>query len=434
MTTNIIMPEMGEGVIEGTVVTWLKREGDTVKEDEAVLEIETDKVTVEINAESSGTLLKQYTQAGETVPVGTVLAVIGAPGEKPEGDDTPGTAERARPARDDATSEVVAEPGTVERVPVNGQSHQREAVSPNRSIDGVRVSPVVARMVQEHDLDVTQITGTGRNGRITKRDVLSYLDQRQEQAVSAPTAAPAPSPTAAPDAAITPQPVPDVEGELMQLSAMRRSIAEHMVLSKRTSPHATTVFEFDFSAVSKHREEHKAQFAKDGVKLTYMPYLVQATVEALKQHPMANASWTDEGIFLKRDINIGMAVAVENGLIVPVIRNADTLNLFGLAKHINDLAERARSNRLQPSEVKGGTFTITNHGSGGSLIGAPIINQPQVGILGFGLIEKRVKVINDAIAIRPCAYISFSFDHRVLDGATADAFVMAIKQRIENYA
>jgi 2-oxoglutarate dehydrogenase E2 component (dihydrolipoamide succinyltransferase) len=228
--------------------------------------------------------------------------------------------------------------------------------------------------------------------------------------------------------------VPDIEGELMQLSAMRRSIAEHMVLSKRTSPHATTVFEFDFSAVSKHREEHKAQFAKDSVKLTYMPYLVQATVEALKQHPMANASWTDEGIFLKRDINIGMAVAVENGLIVPVIRNADTLNLFGLAKHINDLAERARSNRLQPSEVKGGTFTITNHGSGGSLIGAPIINQPQVGILGFGLIEKRVKVINDAIAIRPCAYISFSFDHRVLDGATADAFVMAIKQRIENYA
>ena len=430
MATNIIMPEMGEGVIEGTVVTWLKREGDPVKEDEAVLEVETDKVTVEINAESSGTLLKQYTQAGETVPVGTVLATIGQPGEEPAQDDTSGIAETAKPERNDG-EDVVTEPEAVERVPINGQSHQREGVSPNRSIDGVRVSPVVARMVQEHDLDVTQIKGTGRSGRITKRDVLAYLDQRQTRA--APASSTAPTQAMAPDATTTQQPVPDVEGELMQLSAIRRSIAEHMVISKGTSPHATTVFEFDFSAVSKHRDEYKAQFAKDGVKLTFMPYLVQATVKALKQHPMANASWTDEGIFLKRAINVGMAVAIDNGLIVPVIRNADTLNLFGLAKHINDLAERARSNRLQPAEVKGGTFTITNHGSGGSLIGAPIINQPQVGILGFGLIERRVKVINDAIAIRPCAYISFSFDHRVLDGATADAFVKAIKQRIEQY-
>jgi pyruvate/2-oxoglutarate dehydrogenase complex dihydrolipoamide acyltransferase (E2) component len=380
------------------------------------------------------TLLKQYTEAGQTVPVGTILAVIGQPGEEPDHQSHPNTAEVAEPARTETVAEATqTEVPTVQTPPGNGQPQQKAGVSPNRNIDGVRVSPVVARMVQEHDLDVTQITGTGRNGRITKRDVLTYLDERQKRAAPAPSTAPAPSPVAASDVARTPQPVPNVPGELMQLSAMRRSIAEHMVVSKHTSPHATTVFEFDFSAVSRHRNEHKVQFAKDGVKLTFMPYLVQATVEALKQHPMANASWTDEGIFLKRDINIGMAVAIDNGLIVPVIRNADTLNLFGLAKHINDLAERARSNHLQPAEVKGGTFTITNHGSGGSLIGAPIINQPQVGILGFGLIEKRVKVINDAIAIRPCAYISFSFDHRVLDGATADAFVMAIKQRIENY-
>lgn len=421
MATNIIMPEMGEGVIEGTIVSWLRKEGETVGEHDPVLEVETDKVTVEINAEASGTMLKQCVNAGDTVPVGTVLAVIGEPGESVDIDEDDAVA-----AIPSTAPEAIRE---TKALPINGGTHQRQGVSPNRTIDGVRVSPVVARMVQEHELDVTQISGTGRNGRITKRDVLAYLE-KNETAAAPPQFATRSSTLAQQPA---PAPVPDVDGELVGLSGMRRAIAEHMVMSKRTSPHVTTVFEFDFSAVAKHRAEHKAQFARDGVKLTYMSYLVQATVEALKAHPMANASWTDEGIFLKREINLGVAVAIEGGLIVPVIRNADAMNLLGLARTISDLAGRARSNRLQPDEVKGGTFSITNHGSGGSLIGTPIINQPQAGILGFGLIEKRVKVINDAIAIRPCAYISFSFDHRILDGASADAFVMTIKERIENW-
>ena len=230
-----------------------------------------------------------------------------------------------------------------------------------------------------------------------------------------------------------PSPFPLPVGDVQPLTAMRRAIAEHMVHSKRTSPHVTTMFEFDLTAVATHRAAHRAAFERDGVKLTFMPYWVAAVAEALKKHPLANGQWTDEGILLKKEINIGMAAAIPGGLIVPVIKGADNLNLLGLARTINDLAERARVNRLQADEVRGGTFSITNHGASGSLMGTPIINQPQVGILGIGLIEKRVKVIHDAIAIRTCAYVSFSFDHRILDGATADAFVMDIKKRMEGW-
>jgi 2-oxoglutarate dehydrogenase E2 component (dihydrolipoamide succinyltransferase) len=214
---------------------------------------------------------------------------------------------------------------------------------------------------------------------------------------------------------------------------MRRAIAEHMVRSKQTSPHVTTVFEFDFTAVSAHRAANKAQFAKDGANLTFTAYLVAATVQALKQHPFANSSWEEDGIRLHRPINIGMATAIDGGLIVPVIKNADSLNLLGFARTINDLAQRARSKQLKPDEVQGGTFSITNHGTSGSLFATPIINQPQCGILGVGKIEKRVKVVNDAIAIRPLAFVSFTFDHRILDGASADYFVGSIKEVIENW-
>jgi len=424
MPTNIVMPEMGEGVIEGTVITWLKREGDPVEENEALLEVETDKVTVEINAETAGTLLKIMVEEGTTVEVGDVLAVIGAADEAL---DDANTVEQPKP-------EPVAQMAEATESPPSTQPHSNGSDHPDsapRSVDGIRFSPVVARMVQEHDLDITQIEGTGRDGRITKRDVLAYMEAGPKQQITPP-------PKAAPKTPPKPQaaPVPEVdtsEGEIMPLSGMRRAIAEHMVMSKATSPHVTTVFEFDYSAVVAHRAENKAQFQRDGVKLTYMPYLIQATVEALKKHPLVNASWTDDGVLLKRDIHMGIAVAVDKGLLVPVIRHADTMNLFGLARAVNDLAERARSNRIKPDELRGGSFSITNHGASGSLIGTPIINQPQVGILGIGVIEKRVKVINDAIAIRPCAFVSFSFDHRILDGATADAFVMDIKHRIEHY-
>jgi 2-oxoglutarate dehydrogenase E2 component (dihydrolipoamide succinyltransferase) len=230
-----------------------------------------------------------------------------------------------------------------------------------------------------------------------------------------------------------PQPSPAGASELLPLTNIRRAIAEHMVRSKHTSPHVTTVFEFDFSAVAAHRKAHVEQFARDGVRLTYTAYLVTATVEALKQHPLANSSWSDDGILLHRAVHIGMATAIGDGLIVPVIKNADGLNLLGLARAVNDLADRARAKQLKPDEVRGGTFSITNHGTSGSLFATPIINQPQSGILGVGAIEKRVKVIDDAIAIRPLAYVSFTFDHRILDGASADAFVSTIKKRIEEY-
>ena len=220
---------------------------------------------------------------------------------------------------------------------------------------------------------------------------------------------------------------------MLPLTGIRRSIAEHMVRSKQTSPHVTTVFEIDFTAVAAHRKAHKDSYARDGVRLTFTAYLVAATVQALKDHPMVNSSWADDGILLRREINIGMATAIDDGLIVPVIKNADSLNLLGLARAVNDLADRARNKQLKPDEVKGGTFSITNHGTTGSLFATPIINQPQCGILGVGAIEKRVKVIDDAIAIRPLAYVSFTFDHRILDGASADRFVAAIKQQIEGW-
>jgi 2-oxoglutarate dehydrogenase E2 component (dihydrolipoamide succinyltransferase) len=221
--------------------------------------------------------------------------------------------------------------------------------------------------------------------------------------------------------------------ELLPLTSIRRAIAEHMVRSKQTSPHVTTVFEFDFSAVAAHRRAHQEQFARDGARLTFTAYIVAATVEALKAHPLVNSSWSDDGILLHRVIHIGMATAIDDGLIVPVIKDADGLNLLGLARAINDLADRARAKQLKPDEVRGGTFSITNHGTSGSLFATPIINQPQCGILGVGAIEKRVKVIDDAIAIRPLAYVSFTFDHRILDGASADAFVSTIKRLIETY-
>lgn len=428
MADTVILPEMGEGVSEATILNWFKQEGDHVEEDEVLLEVETDKVTVEIAAEQAGTLLKIHAAVGEVVAVGTVLATVGTAGE----------------AVADSAPVAASQPGQASTTPI-AASQPTPAIPDMEptSQPSRQMSPVVSRMVTEHNLDITRIQGTGRNGRITKRDVEAYLEAGEAPAPTAnghpaqTAAAPSATNSAAVRAEAAPMPMSSADrvqnGEVVPLTGMRRIIAEHMVMSKRTSPHVTTVFEFDYSQVVQHRQAHKAQFARDGVKLTYLPYLVLATVEALKAHPMVNASWTDEGILLKSEVHIGIAVAVDRGLVVPVIRHADEKNLFGLARAVNDLADRARSNQLKPDELRGGTFSITNHGASGSLIGTPIINQPQVGILGIGQIEKRVKVINDAIAIRPCAYVSFSFDHRILDGASADAFVMSIKQRIESF-
>jgi 2-oxoglutarate dehydrogenase E2 component (dihydrolipoamide succinyltransferase) len=290
---------------------------------------------------------------------------------------------------------------------------------------------VVKRIAKEHDVDLDNVPGTGRGGRTTKKDILAYLEQQKAKREVAPEPTPVRRPAPAP---APPRPQPEAApGEVIPLTGMRRSIAEHMVRSKRTSPHVTTVFEVDFSNVVAHRRAHKEQFARDGVRLTFTPYIVAATARALKEHPIVNSTWTDEGIELKAEINIGVATALDQGLIVPVIRHADRYNLLGLTQQVNDLAQRARNNQLNPQEVQGGTFSITNHGVSGSLFATPIINQPQAGILSVGMIEKRVKVVDDAIAIRPMGYIGLTFDHRILDGATADYFVATIKETLETW-
>ena len=462
MAFKIILPEMGEGVIEGTLARWLVKEGDRVEQYAPIAEVETDKVTTETTTETGGTILELRVREGETIPVGTVLAVIGEPGEATDdatADDRSPAAARgdSRPPTTDDSPQTTGQDGREDGEQAAAAVSGRPAAVASPPYTG-RISPVVGRIAAEHGVDLGRVTGTGRDGRITKEDILAYVAAQEATSDGRPPTAaggdaghsttdhgrqttekgPALTMTAprvdAPAArGGRPSAVVSDSSELLPWTSIRRAIAEHMVRSKHTSPHVTTVFEFDFSAVAAHRRAHKDSFARDGVRLTFTAYIVAATVQALKAHPLANSSWSDEGILLHRAINIGMATAIDDGLIVPVIKNADGLNLLGLARTINDLADRARSKQLRPDDVKGGTFSITNHGTSGSLFATPIINQPQCGILGVGAIEKRVKVIDDAIAIRPLAYVSFTFDHRILDGASADAFVSTIKKEIEGW-
>lgn len=428
MASRITLPEMGEGVIEGTLARWLVKEGERIEQFAPIAEVETDKVTTETTSETAGTVLKLCVNEGETVPVGTVLAYVGEPGETIV-ENGNGTGAREGGQHKAAAPEPQPAPTPVQTV-----------AEPKGAYTG-RISPVVGRIAAEHGVDLGRVAGTGRDGRITKEDVLAYVEAQETTATpspaspvesrrEAPPAAPVP---AKPEVSPAPSSYQDGPADILPLTSIRRSIAEHMVRSVQTSPHVTTVFEFDFSAAAVHRKANKDQYARDGVRLTFTAYIVAATVQALKQHPLVNSSWTDTGILLKREINIGMATAIDDGLIVPVIKNADGMNLLGLARTINDLADRARKKQLKPDDVRGGTFSITNHGTTGSLFATPIINQPQCGILGVGAIEKRVKVIDDAIAIRPMAFVSFTFDHRILDGASADNFVGTIKELIENW-
>lgn len=448
MTTKVIMPQMGESVIEGTVGIWLRQEGETVEQYEPIVEIETDKVTSEVTAEVGGVLLKIYVGEGRTVDAGTVLAVIGAPGEA---------------APDEAPAAM--NPYAIDHPGVDVSAHAAPA-APVDPEPGPHITPVVARIATEHNIDVRRVTGTGRGGRVTKKDILAYIARNNGEATAtahsaeaddlppweqpgsgdlfkptddlyaAATPAPAPAPAAPRDHVHRAPPAPGQPGDLIRHSTMRRRIAEHMVRSKlQTAPHVTTVFEADLHAVVAHRAAHKDDFARRGINLTFTAYFMAATAAALRNHPLVNSQWRDEGTYLLPEVNIGMAVALDEGLIVPVIKRADELALPGLARQVNDLALRARANQLHPDEVQGGTFTITNHGVAGSLFATPIINQPQTGILGVGAIKKRVVVLDgDALAVRPMVYLSFTFDHRVLDGATADWFVAEIVERLENWA
>ncbi len=405
MPTKVLVPLLGEAVEEVTLVTWLKAEGDSVEEFEALLEVETDKVVTEIPSPSEGVLLKIVeNEEGKVLSVGTLLAWVGAEGEEiPSGDEKPSTLARTR----SVATGVDEKPALAKKTESSSEKEIPLDIAPKGDTALGFISPVVAKIAAEKNVDLHQISGTGRGGRITKDDLLVHLDSPQKT-------------------------VKIGEENIIPMTPVRRAIAEHMVRSRRTSPHVTTVMEVDFSAVIAHRKANKEAFAKDGVKLTFTPYFVAATTTALKSFPIANGSWSDEGVILHKDINIGMATSLgEEGLIVPVIKNTEKMSLLGMAEKVNDLAERARANKLKPDEVRDGTFTITNHGVSGSLFAMPIINQPQTAILGVGAIQKRVVVITDEsgadmIAIRPMVYLTLTFDHRILDGAIADYFLAKI--------
>ena len=427
MAVKVLVPLLGEGVEEVTVTKWLKKEGDSVNELEPLLEVNTDKVDTEIPAPASGTVLKIMAEEGVPAKVGAVLAFIGKPGESVEG---------SAPISSPAKAESKAQSG------LQSQSKDESATTSQPSTSNLQpstrqdigfISPVVAKIAAEYGVNLQQVQGTGLNGRITKNDVLNFVENGKKTVDHGPQTIvhrPPSTVSAAPG------------DQLIKHTVIRKQIAEHMVHSKHTSPHVLTVMEADMSRVAKHRSANKDIFARDGVKLTFTAYFMTAIVAGLKAYPNVNSSWTDEGILLHKDVNIGMATSLgEEGLIVPVIKGADNLSLLAMARAVNDLASRARAKKLQPDEVKGGTFTLTNHGISGSLLAFPVINQPQCGILGVGAMQKRVVVIpaeggtrDDAIAIRPMVYLSFVFDHRILDGASADWFLMKVKETLENWA
>jgi 2-oxoglutarate dehydrogenase E2 component (dihydrolipoamide succinyltransferase) len=454
MSTPVVMPQMGESIAEGTIVRWIKKVGDAVDRDEPLFEISTDKVDAEIPAPAAGILTEIRVKEGETVPVNAVVATIGEAGEVAKASEPTKTSEPTRtsePAKAPDQAKVQADGAgpAQKKVPPTPKPNGREAAHAAASApaplthDDLRrqkSSPLVRRIAKEHNVDVSQIHGSGLGGRVTKHDILEFIESpktAEPRAQSPEAKAPSPEPKAQ-----SPEPKAQThipayrEGdrvEIEPLSVMRKKIAEHMVLSRRTSAHVHSVFHVNFSTVARIREQKKAEYEQLGTKLTYMAFIAKAVIAALRRFPVVNASLDGDNIVYKKDINLGIAVALEAGLIVPVIKHADEKNLLGLSRSISDVADRARTKQLKPDEVHGGTFTITNPGQFGSQFGMPIINQPQVAILGVGTIEKRPVVVDDAIAIRTMAYLTLGYDHRLVDGATGDQFMSEVKQQIENF-
>jgi 2-oxoglutarate dehydrogenase E2 component (dihydrolipoamide succinyltransferase) len=444
--TVVKMPQLGETVIEGTILKWLKQEGDQVALDEPLFEISTDKVDTEVPSSAAGVLARIMVAEGETVAVGTELAEIADGGAGGAG--TPGAASQlassgsgiaetssATAGGDDAPS-ASAPPATAPVV----ASAQAVAPPADRGPRSQILSPLVRKLASEHGVDLAQVSGTGTGGRITKNDVLGFVASQGAGAPAAAATAPAPvaqpAPATAPAPAVaqtTPVPVGGSE-EIVPISHIRKQIAQHMKASLEISARAWNAVEVNMENVARLRERTKDAFkAREGFGLTYMPFVTRAVAEALLAHPMVNSELRGEEIAVKHFVNMGIAVSYDEGLIVPVLKGTDTMNLLGIARGINDLAGRARAKKLQPDEVHGGTFTITNPGPFGSLISVPIINQPQTGILGFDTVEKRPVVIDDTIAIRHMVYISMSWDHRVIDGALASQFLAKIKQNLETW-
>jgi len=416
MPTNVVMPQMGESVAEGTITKWLKRVGDRVQQDEPLFEITTDKVDADIPSPAAGILATILVHENETVAVNSVVAQIVAEEEAAAVELAPtGEAVAARPSP--SAGEEAAAPSPAPTV--------REA--PGK----IRSSPLVRRIARDHGVDLSRVKGTGVGGRVSKKDVLSHVAQTGPGAAAAPappvpSAMPAP---AAPAAIVFTGPT-----HVVPMTPMRRQIAEHMLASRRTSAHVVTLFEVEMTKIVEEMTRRAEEFERRyGLKLTYTPFFVRAAVKAIKQFPIVNSSVESTNIVYKRDINIGIAVALETGLIVPVIKQADEKNFLGIARAVQDFADRARSKRLTVDEVQGGTFTITNPGVFGSLLGTPIINQPQVAVLCVGAIEKRPVVRQDAVAIRPMVYLTLTFDHRVIDGSVADQFMRQVKQALEDW-
>jgi 2-oxoglutarate dehydrogenase E2 component (dihydrolipoamide succinyltransferase) len=427
---EVMMPQMGESIAEGTIVRWIKKVGDQVDRDEPLFEISTDKVDAEIPSPAAGVLTDIKVKEGETVPVNSVVAVIGGVSTGTAGrssaapSDPSETAAAAKTAdRTDTPPALAGQPGT------DAASAEEEGPGPDDASSEdrrrQRSSPLVRRIAKEHDVDLRLVKGTGISGRVTKQDILGFIESGKTS--GRPAARRQPGPWQGPSYA------PGESVKVVPMSVMRKKIAEHMVLSAHTSPHVYSVYEVNFGRVAALREKRKADFEAAGAKLTFTGFIAKAIVDALRQFPMVNASIDGDNIVYRKDINLGIAVALEAGLIVPVIRNADEKNLLGLSRAINDLAARARSKKLNPDEVQQGTFTITNPGIFGAMYGLPLINQPQVAILGVGAIEKRAVVIDDAIAIKPMCHLTLGHDHRLIDGAEAGRFLSFVKERLETF-
>lgn len=429
MPMPVKMPRLGESVAEGTIGGWLKQEGDWVERDESLAEIITDKINAELPSPVEGRLVKILVQADETVPVGTEIALIEAEASV---DATPAPASSAAPS---------AQPQSVaQNTMVPAHNGARAAVAQKTTEERQRISPLARRLAREHDLDLNAIAGTGSGGRVRKDDILAYISQRQAAPQPTPVVVPAPKPVVA-----KPAPMPVVaavepyvaseDEEIQTPSRMRLAIAEHMVRSKQTSPHATAVVEVDMTKIAKWLEKHKDEFKRQyGYSISFVPFVVQAVCAGLRQFPLLNSSWTpDNKIVLKKRINMGLAVATETGLVVPTLYDADQYTLSGLAKHINDLALRARNNKLTVQDMQNSTFVVNNTGTFGTIISVPIINQPHAGILSMNAVVKRPVVIeDDAIAVRSMMYLCLSFDHRILDGAESGGFMKTVKDRLEN--
>jgi pyruvate dehydrogenase E2 component (dihydrolipoamide acetyltransferase) len=443
MATDVVMPQMGESIAEGTIVRWIKKVGDSVERDEPLFEISTDKVDAEIPSPVAGVITEIRAKEGETVPVNSVVAVIGQAGaaaKAPERAAAPSASTAKAPAvaavpQTDQPVSPAAKPAEPARPHASETTSEDSGTAEAGSTEPAvrqRSSPVVRKIAKEHNVDISQIAGTGISGRVTKNDILAFVgtEEPRPAADGERPAAAAPRPTA--PAAATPARAA-TPGQVVPMTVMRRKIAEHMILSRRTSAHVHSVFEVNFGRVAKLREAKKADYERSGAKLTYLSFILKAVVDALRAVPVVNASIDGENIVYHKDVNVGIAVALEWGLIVPVVKKADEKNLLGLSRAVSDLAARARVKQLKPDEVSGGTFTITNPGVFGALFGMPIINQPQVAILGVGNVEKRPVVVDDAIAIRPMAYLTLGYDHRIIDGAVADEFMSHIKHQIEHW-